>query len=170
MHFVELAIVVGVGNAIESTRRFLFVVVHARVEVAIGEDHSVDRTNVDGNFRDVFLLELFARSGSWKTVEVAVLVARVDVAFVVWSQCHPGALRASWNRVEKLYIKSLEGFDAVNRCCFVLTNGRAHFFRSAFRLGLGLRLALHRSFRFGLRLGFSFAAWLWLDDFLGVVG
>ena len=47
-HLVEAVIAIGVAEAVDTTGDLLFVVVHAHVERAEGEDHAVDAANADG--------------------------------------------------------------------------------------------------------------------------
>ena len=144
LHLVDLVVAVAVAEAIEAAGDLLLVIVDAGIEGAERPHHAVDGANAHRHLLDVVGLEGLAGGGGREAVEVAILVAGVDAAFVVGAQRDPGTERFSRDGIEQLDLEAFGGLDAVDGRGFVLADGLA---------GIGLGGLLGRSLGFGLRLG-----------------
>ena len=149
LDLVDLIVAVAVAQSVEAARDLLLVVVDAGVKRAEGPDHAVDGADVDRHLPDVGRLERLAGGRGGEAVEVAVLVAGVDAAFVVGAKRDPGSLDVARDGIEELYLESGRGLDAVDRRGFVLADrlagigvGRCLLGRSLGRSFVGLRSGL----------------------------
>ena len=140
---VDLVVALAVAEAIESAGDLLLVIIDAGIQSAERPHHPVNCADIDGHLLDVGGLEDLASRGCGETVEVAVLVAGVDAAFVVGAKCNPGALGVAGDGVEQLDLEAFGGLDAVDGRSLVLADGLAG-------VGVGRRLL---GGRLGLRLG-----------------
>ena len=144
LDLVNLVIRVAVAESVEAARNLLLVIVDAGVEGAERPDHTVDRADIDRHLLDVGGLERLASGGRGESVEIAILVAGVDAAFVVGAKRDPGALGVARDGVEELNLEAGRGFDAVNRRGLILTDGFAGVRVGRRLLGRSLSLGLRR--------------------------
>ena len=96
-----------------------------------------------------------------EAIEIAVLVAGVDAAFVVGTKRDPGPLDIARDGVKELNLEAGRGFDAVNRRGLVLADGLTGIGVAFLGRGFGFRLG-------GSGLGRGLLARCWRDDALRI--